>query len=233
MRRGEVSVTLIFLLLVITSAFYLLIPDNFVTSRIEDFIYGIDNRFSSLDEVDQNVSVNSELMSENERLRSELNLIPANISNYVTGKVVAKSVQHYRSTIDINIGRNQGVKTGDSVLSNGKLIGRVIESDQNRSKILTLSDPDFRATIFIEGTNIEGLVSPVPGGLIVGQIAGTESSKHIGSKVLTSGLGGFYPPGIPLGTLGDEISEEGEIFKEFVLEEAASLASIIKVVVVP
>jgi len=222
--------------MLLLSSVYLAVPADPISSTIQRLVFGIDSLNSqTFDSSTTNLASDNrldELVSENQRLRQELNYKLSDNFEIVTGAVVSKSVQNYRSTIDISIGSSDGVEIGQPAMSQGQLIGRVSQVFDNRSRILTMTDPDFRAAALIDGTTSEGLVRHVAGGVIIEQVAlDDQSKKTSGIRVVTSGLGGVFPPGLLIGIIGDDISPTGSIFKEFVLDNTIDLGTVSEVVV--
>lgn len=92
-----------------------------------------------------------------------------------------------------------------AVLSGEGLVGRVIESGGRAARILLLTDMNSRVPVVIEGSDIRAVVA--------GQNSATPALIHLprdhelqaGARIVTSGHGGLFPPGVPVGyvVLGD------------------------------
>ena len=156
------------------------------------------------------------VVAENERLKEQLALAPAENLTYIGATVVSKSSGTYRSSIRINRGREDGLVGNMPVMGNGYLIGVVSEVYEKQSVVILARDPDFRAAATIEGTNFLGIVTNNSGGTILDKISSKEADLA-GSVVVTNGLGGLYYPGLPLGRVGTEISEDDDVLRSFVL----------------
>jgi len=236
MRRKHSSAFLLGIVMMVVSVIYLALPADPISSAIQRVLFGIDNLASN--EVNsqqpglEEDNLIAELQNENQRLKKQLNYNLGDKFEYVTASVVSKSVQNYRSTFDINAGSSAGIEVGQAVMNMGQLIGRISEVFDDRSRMITISDPDFRAAAIISSTKSEGLVRHVAGGVIIEQVpVGSQSKKLLDNTVLTSGLGGVFPPGLLIGRVGDDISASGAIFREFVLEKTIDLATVEEVVV--
>ncbi|MDX1765680.1 MAG: rod shape-determining protein MreC [Candidatus Saccharimonadales bacterium] len=235
LRRKNSSAIVLGAVVSILVLVYLAFPADPISSTIQDTLFGIDSYGAQTAENTINTATDNriaDLEDENQRLREELNYGLGDTFDTLTAAVVSKSVQNYRSTIDVNVGENEGVEVGQPVLSRGQLVGRVSEVFSTRARVITLTDPDFRAAATINGTKAEGLVRHVAGGVIIEQVSTEDQSANLADqRVVTSGLGGIFPPGLLIGKIGDDISQEGAIFKEFVLTMTASLADLKEVVV--
>lgn len=235
MRRQPKSVVILLSAILGLSLIYLGVPNEPLSGAFKNFVFGVDNRlrWSEMSGTQDQAQANrlAELEAENQRLRRELRFIDDS-RDFISGTVVSKNAQNYRATIDIDIGSDGGLKAGLPVLAQGQLVGRVHEVlAANRSRVLLLPDPDFRAAAVIENTNIEGLVRPTAGGLILEQVSSGVNESLAGNRVVTSGLGGVFRPGLLLGTVGDDISPENAIFREYVLESTLNLGSLQSVMV--
>ena len=111
----------------------------------------------------------------------------------------------------VNAGRAQNVESGQAVVDDKGLIGRVVDTGRQASRVLLLTDIQSRVPIYIEDVDVEGI--------LVGKtrqdpaISITRLSEEIevvpGQRVLTSGAGGALPRGLPIGEVKTE--RNGEI----------------------
>jgi rod shape-determining protein MreC len=146
------------------------------------------------------------LRTENQRLRELLRLSAAVKLSYVGAEVLHQSLPTDGRTLLLSAGSSSGVKEFDPVISPEGLIGVVRVVDANRSIAMTWSHPDFRASAYATPGEVFGIVAPaVPlsGSELLLQLQGVAYRDSIpnGTMVVTSGLGGVYPAGIPVGTV--------------------------------
>lgn len=145
------------------------------------------------------------LKSENESLQQLLNLKLPPPYTYITARVIADAGNTFARSLLILAGQNDGVIKGQAVLSGEGLVGRVIESGGRAARILLLTDMNSRVPVVIEGSDIKAVVA--------GQNSATPALIHLprdhelqaGARIVTSGHGGLFPPGVPVGyvVLGD------------------------------
>jgi rod shape-determining protein MreC len=162
------------------------------------------------------------LETEIQRLRAELDADQASAYESVGADVIGKSLVSFRRAIFINRGSQDGVQLDHVVLSQGYLIGVVSQVELNRATVLLLGDSDVRIPVTISG-QAEGIVQSQAGGVVIDSVA-TEDPISSGSIVETSGLGGLYPPGILLGTVGSEL--ERAVFSSYVLNQPTNRADL-------
>ncbi len=139
------------------------------------------------------------LDSENKSLRKLLNMAPMNEYTHVGARVMSDSGSTYAKSLLVAIGANQGVKKGNAVLSGDGLIGRIIDSSDNTARVLLVTDFNSRVPVVVENTSQHAIMagnnSVRPRLIHLPQ----ESDISIGARIVTSGYGGIYPHGIPVG----------------------------------
>ena len=139
------------------------------------------------------------LEAENRALRAMLNFIPGPAVNFVTARVIADAGGAFAHSLVVNAGERDGVKKGSAVITGDGLIGRIAGLGDRSSRILLLTDLNSRIPVVIEKTRVRAIM------------AGNNSSRPkliylppgaavaVGERVVTSGHGGAFPPGIPVG----------------------------------
>ena len=139
------------------------------------------------------------LDSENKSLRKLLNMAPMNEYTHVGARVMSDSGSTYAKSLIVGVGEDQGAKKGDAVLSGNGLIGRIIDLSSNTSRVLLVTDFNSRVPVVVENTSQHAIMagdnSVRPRLIHLPQ----ESDISIGARVVTSGYGGIYPHGIPVG----------------------------------
>jgi rod shape-determining protein MreC len=151
-------------------------------------------------------SVARRLEVENAELRGLLNFKEGPQATFITGRVVADSGSAFVRSMLLNVGRRAGVSSGQAVVTGEGLIGRVTEVGEGWSRILLLSDLSFRLPVLVERTRepaiLTGDNSPMPRLAMIQSVVGIQA----GDRIITSGHGGSFPVGIPIGvvvTTGD------------------------------
>src|SRR5437660_1362058 len=147
-----------------------------------------------------------ELRSENLRLRGLLGLGPRLGSGYIPAEVLHQTEPTNALTFLVSAGRKQGVKPLSAVVSPEGLVGIVSSVDLQTSVVVSWAHPDFRASAMASDGSVYGIVAPHgsegPRAWLL-ELQGVAYSQLVpdGATILTSGLGGVLPRGIPLGTV--------------------------------
>lgn len=126
-------------------------------------------------------------------------------------------------TLWIDAGREEGVRVNQVVVCGDGLVGRVIQVFEATSKVLLLIDSQFAVDVINERTRMRALVSGVGSGKLeakrlpfLSRVEFSERGHEMmpGDRLVTSGLGGLYPKGIPVGRVAQLTLQEGELFEE-------------------
>ncbi len=120
----------------------------------------------------------------------------------VTTRIVAATSGSLVRTAMLSAGTRDGVGVGMPVMAADGLIGRTIEVGNHATRVLLLTDPASRIPIIVQRTGQAGLVvgSNRPA-LTLRDRVGPEEPLRAGDRLVTSGDGGIFPPGIPVGNI--------------------------------
>lgn len=149
------------------------------------------------------------LNAENKALRDLLNMKADAALEFQSGKVIADAETQYSQTILVRLGAKDGIEKGQGVLSHEGLIGRVIETGVETSRVLLLSDINSRIPVTIEGTQERAILAGTNGGNPVLDHLPEGHKIITGQTIITSGHGGVFPYGIPIGET--YLNDEGKI----------------------
>lgn len=140
-----------------------------------------------------------QLEAENRGLRELMNYAPGAEISFVTSRVIADTGGAFVHSVLLNAGDADGVKKGQVVITGSGLVGRVQGVGRNSSRILLITDLNSRIPVLVEPGRIRAILAGdnserprlihLPPGAIVAT----------GDRVVTSGHGGVFPPGVPIG----------------------------------
>jgi rod shape-determining protein MreC len=148
-----------------------------------------------------------EIQKENERLRGLLGFAEQNPSlKMVPARVVSKNTGVWFNVFDIDAGRAQGIAVDMAVVNADGLVGRVIDTGLNWSKVLAVIDARSSVASLLERSRDNGMVhgmleTGVNTGLCQMNYLDTDADVLPGDRVLTSGLGGVFPKGLAVGEI--------------------------------
>ena len=146
--------------------------------------------------------LNNFLKLENKKLR---NLINENInSNEILARVLIDKKSPFLKSIILNKGSKDDVKIGMAIVDGVYLVGKVIEVNYTNSRALLLSDLNSKIPVILEPNGIQAVASGT--GKRYGKVEYTKDEylNEIKTKetiVYTSGMGGLFKPGLPVGKI--------------------------------
>ena len=203
---------------------------SFIVSKPENYIKNLTLKFnehmnlfenyenikSELENLKEEQITSNFLKLENEKLR---NLINENInSTEVLAKVLIDRESPFLKSIILNKGTIDNVKMGMGILDGVYLVGQIIEVNFTNSRALLLSDLNSKIPSVLAPQNIQAVISGT--GKNYGIIEHTkddieEDLKDQDVIIYTSGLGGLFKPGIPIGKISKDTNNKVEFFSDF------------------
>ena len=118
---------------------------------------------------------------------------------YVSGRVVSDNGGPFVDTVIVNVGRNQGAKSGDAVIDTDGVVGRIVATGDKASRVLLLTDLNSRIPVVIEPAHYKAVLAGDNTDWPKLEYLTVTSSISPGDRVVTSGDGGLIPPGLPIG----------------------------------
>jgi rod shape-determining protein MreC len=173
-----------------------------------------------------------ELEAENGRLRALLDLRDRLAVPTIGAEVVAREWNGFTRGLTINRGRASRLERLAPVIVIRGVVGRVVEIRQSSAVIQLVTDPASSIGGVVNRTRAQGLVEGVAGGRLRLKLAAREEGVTPGDLVSTSGVGGLFPKGIPLGRVTRVRAPTG-LFRIVDLEPAVDPATVEEVLVLP
>lgn len=173
----------------------------------------------------------SELRNENGRLRNLLGLGNRLSSGYVAAEVLHQAEPTSELTLIVSAGREEGVRPFSPVVAAEGLVGVVSSVDAHTSTVVTWAHPEFRASAMGADASVFGIVQPggaeSPGVWLL-ELRGVPYRQTVapGTLIVTSGLGGVFPRGVPIGTVTAETAEATPWERRYVVRPTVHPAAI-------
>ena len=185
-----------------------LIKDHFETYK------EYQNILSELDKLKAKKYKEEYIIEENQRLRK---LIDENIltSNQEISKVLLDKDSPFLKSIILNKGSKNNIKMGMAVLSDEYLVGKIVEVNYSTSRALLISDLNSKIPVSIFPGNHQSILSGT--GKDYGELQYTKDKNKFNSTsiVYTSGAGGIFKSGIPIGKISLTDGTEGQTVNFF------------------
>ena len=204
------------------SSFFVSIPENKIkkiNSQIKEHlkIYkNYQNIELELETIKKEKLSNNFLKLENDKLR---NLINESISSKeILAKVLIDKESPFLKSIVLNKGSKHNIKIGMAIVDGVYLVGKIIEVNYTNSRALLLSDLNSKIPVLLEPVGIQAVASGT--GKKQGKIEFTKNEYKDEIKteelvVYTSGLGGLFKAGLPVGKISINQIDKINFFSDF------------------
>jgi len=133
---------------------------------------------------------------------------------FVTADVISHDQTGLRRSITINRGTRDGIAPGMPVVTAQGLVGRVRNVSANAARVLLISDRDSAVSARLQTTRAQGSLRGQLSGNLRLTMVPPDETVTVGDLVLTSGLGGNFPPDIVIGVVASSRQFEFELFQE-------------------
>ena len=148
------------------------------------------------------------LLVENDRLRTLLNFAGDDTVRSVTGRIIGNSNGPFIRSLLINAGMRDGVRRGHVAVSGAGLLGRVASTGEKSARVLLISDLNSRIPVFVEHSRARAVLAGDNSRRPRLTFFSANADVKVGSRIVTSGHGGMFPTGLPVGVVA-EIGDAG------------------------
>ncbi|SDF43213.1 rod shape-determining protein MreC [Limimonas halophila] len=160
-------------------------------------------------------AVAHELRADNAALQRMLKVPNAPDTQYVTARVIGDSGGAFVRSVLVNAGQQHGVTVGQAALAPDGLAGRVVEVGRNSARVLLITDINSRIPVVIQRTRVRAVLAGDNTERPKLTYLADQAEVAPGQRVVTSGDGGVFPPGVPVGKVV-ETPESGVRVQPFV-----------------
>jgi rod shape-determining protein MreC len=142
-----------------------------------------------------------QLEAENRSLRNLVNLASRPRVSYVSARIIAESGSGFSQSVIVDAGTNDGVQKQSVAMTGSGVVGRVLSVDDHTAQVILLNDVNTRIPVIIENSRHRGVLAgdntTQPRLLYLPD----DAAVSPGERVLTSGHGGVFAPGLPVGVI--------------------------------
>lgn len=195
-------------------------------------ITGVGNIFRNLTADEQTLS---ELKEENEQLRARnveleeadqtarrleelLELRNTYSLQSVAARVIAGSSDSWVASVTIDRGGGSGITVGMPVTNAVGAVGQVIKCAGTTATVRLLTDEGSSVAVMVQSSRAQGMAVGSPDGTLRLTLIRTDQEVSVGDVVVTSGLGGVFPKGLPVGKVTVVEKNPGSTYYDIVVE---------------
>ncbi|MSU59086.1 MAG: rod shape-determining protein MreC [Pedosphaera sp.] len=176
----------------------------------------------------------ADLAKENERLRALVNWQRRAPWKLKLARVVLRDPANWWRTVQIDAGSRDGVRENMPVLTAEGLVGRVQSVSLTRAQVVLVGDPNCKVSARVRETRDDGIVAaggPFDSSLVEFTHLERGANLKAGQNVETSGMGGIFTNGIPIGKIVDVRPAQFGLYTEARVKLNANLAGLDEVFV--
>ena len=166
------------------------------------------------------------LSAENVNLKQQLNFAPGAEPGFVTARVIADTGGAFVHSILVSAGARNGAAKGQAVVTGDGLVGRVHAVGTRSVRVLLITDLNSRIPVVVEATRTRAVLAGnnTERPRLIHLLPGATAS--VGDRIVTSGHGGAFPPGIPVG-LVSQANDSGVLVKPYAQRERLEFVRIV------
>jgi len=166
------------------------------------------------------------------RLKKILSLDETILYSTVAARVISNERSSLFKTIIIEKGTDDGLSEGLPVITQQGIVGRIIESSWNVSRVLLVTDYNSNIDALVQGSRAQGILQG--GGPQLSRLKYVQRTDEVktGDTVVTSGLGGVFPKGLVLGTIATAEKRETGLFQHVEVMPAVDFTRLEEVLVI-
>jgi rod shape-determining protein MreC len=142
-----------------------------------------------------------EVAEENRRLRRLLRLKAAVPYRTVAARVIAVDAGGWSEQVVLDKGRADGVDSERGVISESGLVGQVFAVTAHTASVVLVTDRNSSVAAMVGRSRTAGIVKGTGHGTCVMTYLPPQADVRVGDRILTSGRGGIFPKGLPIGTV--------------------------------
>ena len=146
--------------------------------------------------------------------------------------VIAGSTNSWTQSVMLDKGKSSGFVVGMPVTDSSGAVGQIIECSSTTCTVRLLTDEESSISAMIQSTRAQGMLEGSIDGTLHLSYIRTDQTVNVGDLVVTSGLGGVFPKGLPLGKVSVVDRTPGSTYYSIVVEPFGRLDNLEEVLVI-
>lgn len=173
-----------------------------------------------------------ELLATHERLRKLLQFKEVIRRPVVAAQVIGLDPTGWFKSIIIDKGKRAGLKWDMPVVNASGVVGRIVSVSIDYAKVLLIIDQNSAVDCLTQQSRDRGMVKGLSTDVCKMDYMAKSSDAVVGDMVITSGLGGIFPKGLPVGKISRVKEVSGELFKEIEVTPSVDFSKLEEVLVI-
>jgi rod shape-determining protein MreC len=173
-----------------------------------------------------------EALATNVRLKKLLELKESLPPPTLTAEIIGKDPSLWFRTLTINRGSSDGVQKGMPVVTVEGVVGQVLTSSPNYSKVLLATDPNSAVDVITQKTRVHGIVKGLGRNAFGLNYVLKSAVVEKGDFILTSGFGGVFPKGLIVGTVSEITKSRRGMFQKIEIEPVVDFSQLEHLIII-
>lgn len=173
-----------------------------------------------------------EAAKDTERLQELLDLRSSYNLQSESSRIISGSSDSWSRSVTIDKGENSGITDNMPVVSSVGVIGQIVDTGPSTATVRLITDEDSSVAAMVQSSRAHGMLRGSVSGELHLDLVSTDLDVEVGDVVITSGLGGVFPKGLPLGMVTAVESADGALYYTITVEPFAHADSLEEVLVV-
>lgn len=167
-----------------------------------------------------------------ERLQSLLDLQDTYNLQSTAARIISSSTDSWSNTVTIDKGTLSGISVGMPVTDSLGVIGQTVEVGASSATVRLITDENSSVAAMVQSSRAQGMLTGSADGSLHLTMVGSDQSVSVGDTIITSGLGGVFPKGLPLGTVTNVTQSSGSSYLDIEVDPLVSTENYEEVLVV-
>lgn len=199
------------------------------TQKVDDWIFAykklqvLRDKLRSFQEKENYIQ---QIEHENYELKRLLRVTRSYTARYKTVPIISYPGKPFVKSVLLGAGLRQGIVSQSPLVAQEGLVGRTIESSDNLTRAILITDLNSRVPVIVKPHNCHGILMGTNDEKPILRYLPYEANLKKGDIIRTSGRGGVFPAGIPVGTVEDTARNEVTV-KPFVKLDSLSFISVL------
>ena len=173
-----------------------------------------------------------ELLATQERLEELLQFKQTINRPVLAAQVIGLDPTGWFKSVIIDKGKWAGLRLDMPVVNAFGVVGRVVSVSSNYAKVLLIIDQNSAVDCLVQRSRDRGMLKGLMSEICKLDYVAKSNDITVGDIVVTSGLGGVFPKGLPVGRILDVKEISGELFKDIKIRTAVDFSKLEEVLVI-
>ncbi|MBU0481508.1 MAG: rod shape-determining protein MreC [Proteobacteria bacterium] len=149
----------------------------------------------------------------------------------LSAQIIGRDPSQWFKTITVDRGSSDGITRGMPVVTVEGVVGQILDGGAHYSKVLLANDPNSALDVLIQRTRVQGIIKGEGTSYRLHYVL-KNNEVEAGDQIVTSGMGGVFPKGLPVGTVSKVVNNKRGMFLEIDVAPAVTFSRLEHVIII-